>query len=188
MNLKEAITMQLKFKLLNKNIVILKGNTSEFLSPKLLNLPIKKPSLENINKNLFKSEYLELLTEFSNLDFLTFNQYLLHYLYQDKNLAIDNIYLYNSNWETESEIVHGNIKIFENKDKKTDDQETFGDIEKSEIFDFVNIESNDNAKNEDINSKLKSLIIEKINNDGIASQNLFILDLVNLFIVIKTLN
>ncbi|VEU75394.1 ATPase [Mycoplasmopsis maculosa] len=177
MNLKEAITTQLKFKLLNKNIVILKGNTSEFISPKILNLPIKKPSLDNINKNLLKSEYLESLTEFVNLDFLTFNQYLLHYLYQDKNLDIDNIYLYNSNWEMESEIVHGNIKIFKNKDKKTDTLKTFDDIEKSEIFDFVNIESNDNVKNEDINLKLKSLIIEKINNEGIASQNLFILDL-----------
>lgn len=90
MSFKATIVDQLKIRLLNKNILIIKGNTSDFVIPKILDLNIKKPPKEDdINNKLSKQTYLDSLIDFESKDILTFNQYLMHFLYQDPNFRFN---------------------------------------------------------------------------------------------------
>ncbi|KEZ22060.1 AAA family ATPase [Ureaplasma diversum] len=183
MSFKATIVDQLKIRLLNKNILIIKGNTSDFVIPKILDLNIKKPAKEDdINNKLSKQTYLDSLIDFESKDILTFNQYLMHFLYQDPNFRFNEIFLYNSNWQEDADVVHGNIRVKKIKQNQIDESETDDGYEQSSLSlsDFnVGSMNNDSVL---IVERLKQLIIEKISDPYYTKRTLFILDLADLFL------
>ena len=130
----KTIYNQLKIKLNNKNIVLIKGNTQDFIYPKLFNLELK------IKEN-----------EITENNYLNFSEYLTYFLYTEK---YEDIYYFSSSFSN-AIVDEGKILIKKNEEdqNKEDDFSSINNNEKSfnEFLDIISSKLNEYLLNSDSN-------------------------------------